>query len=167
MADKPNNCKIVLLGESGVGKTCIISRYVNGTYDDKSESTNGASYASKTIEIQGKNLRFDIWDTAGQEKYRSLTKFFYKDATIAILVYDITRKQSFEEWKNYWYDQLKTCGEKNVVGIAGNKCDKFDEEEVSETEAKEFASSVDAVFGLTSAFKNSGIDELFNKVGSK
>jgi small GTP-binding protein len=168
MADKPNNCKIVLLGESGVGKTCIISRYVNGTYDDKSESTNGASYASKTIEIQGKNLRFDIWDTAGQEKYRSLTKFFYKDATIAILVYDITRKQSFEELKNYWYDQLKTCGEKNVViGIAGNKCDKFDEEEVSETEAKEFASSVDAVFGLTSAFKNSGIDELFNKVGSK
>ena len=56
MADKPNNCKIVLLGESGVGKTCIISRYVNGTYDDKSESTNGASYASKTIEIQGRNL---------------------------------------------------------------------------------------------------------------
>ena len=168
MADKPNNCKIVLLGESGVGKTCIISRYVNGTYDDKSESTNGASYASKTIEIQGKNLRFDIWDTAGQEKYRSLTKFFYKDATIAILVYDITRKQSFEELKNYWYDQLKTCGEKNVViGIAGNKCDKFDEEEVTENEAKEFASSVDAVFGLTSAFKNSGIDELFNKVGSK
>ena len=168
MADKPSNCKIVLLGESGVGKTCIISRYVNGTYDDKSESTNGASYASKTIEIQGRNLRFDIWDTAGQEKYRSLTKFFYKDATIAILVYDITRKQSFEELKNYWFEQLKTCGEKNVViGIAGNKCDKFDEEEVSEADAKEFAQSVDAVFGLTSAFKNSGIDELFNKVGSK
>lgn len=110
------SCKLVLLGESGVGKTCIISRYVKNLFDDRSETTSGASYASKVIQLdddQG-SLRLDIWDTAGQEKYRSLTKFFYKDAAIAVLVYDITRRDSFNEIQEYWYDQLKTCGEKNV-----------------------------------------------------
>ena len=170
MTDKGNSCKVVLLGESGVGKTCIISRYVNNTYDEKSETTNGASYASKIIELEQykQSLRFDIWDTAGQEKYRSLTKFFYKDAAIAVLVYDITRRDSFEEVKNYWYEQLKTCGEKNIViGLAGNKCDIFDKEAVTEEEAKNFANEIGAQFQLTSAFKNMGIDDLFRMVGCK
>ena len=170
MTDKGNSCKVVLLGESGVGKTCIISRYVNNTYDEKSETTNGASYASKVIELEQykQSLRFDIWDTAGQEKYRSLTKFFYKDAAIAVLVYDITRRDSFEEVKNYWYEQLKTCGEKNIViGLAGNKCDMFDKEAVTEEEAKNFANEIGAQFQLTSAFKNMGIDDLFRMVGCK
>ena len=170
MSDKTPNCKVVLLGESGVGKTCIISRYVNNTYDEKSETTNGASYASKVIDFEQyqKSLRFDIWDTAGQEKYRSLTKFFYKDAAIAILVYDITRRDSFDEVKNYWYEQLKTCGEKNIVlGIAGNKCDMFDKEAVTEEEAEALAKQIGAQFKLTSAFKNNGIDELFKLVGNK
>ena len=162
MTDKGNSCKVVLLGESGVGKTCIISRYVNNTYDEKSETTNGASYASKIIELEQykQSLRFDIWDTAGQEKYRSLTKFFYKDAAIAVLVYDITRRDSFEEVKNYWYEQLKTCGEKNIViGLAGNKCDIFDKEAVTEEEAKIFANEIGAQFQLTSACENMGIDD--------
>lgn len=170
MADKGNSCKVVLLGESGVGKTCIISRYVNNTYDEKSETTNGASYASKIIELEQykQSLRFDIWDTAGQEKYRSLTKFFYKDAAIAVLVYDITRRDSFEEVKNYWYEQLKTCGEKNIViGLAGNKCDMFDKEAVTEEEARNFANEIGAQFQLTSAFKNMGIEDLFRMVGCK
>ena len=117
MSDKSQSCKVVLLGESGVGKTCIISRYVNNTYDERSETTNGASYASRVVEFEryGKSLRLDIWDTAGQEKYRSLTKFFYKDAAIAVLVYDITRRNSFDEVRKYWYEQLKTCGEKNLT----------------------------------------------------
>ena len=122
MSDTSQKCKVVLLGESGVGKTCIISRYINNTYDEKTESTNGASYASKTLtfEKEGKSIKFDIWDTAGQEKYRALTKFFYKDALIAILVFDITRRDSFEEIKNYWYQQLKNYGEKNTSKIFYN-----------------------------------------------
>ena len=170
MSDKANSCKVVLLGESRVGKTCIISRYVNNTYDEKSETTNGASYASKVIDLEQykQSLRFDIWDTAGQEKYRSLTKFFYKDAAIAILVYDITRRDSFEEVRKYWYEQLKTCGEKNIViGLAGNKCDMFDKEAVTEEEARSFANEIGAQFQLTSAFKNLGIEDLFRMVGCK
>ena len=114
--DQASKCKVVLLGESGVGKTCIISRYISGSFDDKSESTNGASYASKVNDYPklGKSLRLDIWDTAGQERYRSLTKFFYKDAAIAILVYDITRKDSFDELKDYWYSQISQFAGKNI-----------------------------------------------------
>ena len=110
-------CKVVLLGESGVGKTCIIARFINNTFEDNIMSTTGASYAGKTMafdEFQGKSIKFEIWDTAGQEKYRALTKIFYKDAGVAILVYDITRKESFDEIKNYWYNQIKEFAPKNI-----------------------------------------------------
>ncbi len=163
-------CKVVLLGDSGVGKTCIISRYISGSFDSNSASTNGASYASKKVEYKdiNKTLILDIWDTAGQEKYKSLTKFFYKDAAVAILVYDISLKQSFENVKNYWYQQIQENGDKNMVlGIAGNKCDLYEEEAVPEAEAREFASSIGAIFGLTSAQNNTGINELFQDAGKK
>ena len=110
-------CKVVLLGESGVGKTCIISRYTNNTFEENIMSTTGASYCGKAMtfdEYGGKTIKFEIWDTAGQEKYRALTKIFYKDAAVAILVYDITRKDSFDEIKNYWYHQIKESGKANI-----------------------------------------------------
>ena len=110
-------CKVVLLGESGVGKTCIIARFINNTFEENLISTTGASYAGKTMvfdEYEGKSIKFEIWDTAGQEKYRSLTKIFYKDAAVAILVYDITRKESYEEIQKYWYNQIKEFAPKNI-----------------------------------------------------
>ena len=110
-------CKVVLLGESGVGKTCIIARFINNTFEENLISTTGASYAGKTMtfdEFGGKGIKFEIWDTAGQEKYRSLTKIFYKDAGAAILVYDITRKESYEEIQKYWINQIKEFAPKNI-----------------------------------------------------
>ncbi len=110
-------CKVVLLGESGVGKTCIIARFINNTFEENLISTTGASYAGKTMvfdEYEGKSIKFEIWDTAGQEKYRSLTKIFYKDAAVAILVYDITRKESYDEIQKYWYNQIKEFAPKNI-----------------------------------------------------
>ena len=115
--DEAQTCKVVLLGESGVGKTCIIARFINNTFEENLISTTGASYAGKTMtfdEYDGKSIRFEIWDTAGQEKYRSLTKIFYKDAGAAILVYDITRKESYEEIQKYWYNQIKDYAPKNI-----------------------------------------------------
>ena len=162
--------KIVLLGDSGVWKTCIISRFISGQFDINVNSTNGASYASKKIDYPelGKSLMLDIWDTAGQEKYKSLTKFFYKDAAMVILVYDITRKESFDNLKNFWYKEIQTYGEKNIVlAIAGNKSDLYDDEAIPEKEAREFAKSIDAVFALTSAQNNSGINKLFQDIGNK
>ena len=163
--------KAVLLGESGVGKTCIIARFINNTFENNIMSTTGASYAGRTVafdEFGGKCIKFEIWDTAGQEKYRALTKIFYKDAGVAILVYDITRRESFDEIKNYWYHQIKECAPSNIVlGIAANKCDLYDNEQVSEEEARKFADEIGAVFKLTSASTNTGIEELFKGVGCK
>ena len=167
---KVPGCKVVLLGDSGVGKTCIISRYISGTFDENSATTNGASYCSKNISFEklGKNLLFDIWDTAGQEKYKALTKFFYKDAAVCILVYDITRKETFDNIKNYWYSQLTENSDKNIViGVAGNKCDLYENEDVPESDARKFAEEIGAVFELTSAQNNTGINELFLDVGYK
>ena len=167
---KVPGCKIVLLGDGGVGKTCIISRYISGTYDNSSAATNGASFCSKNVRFDqlGKNLLLDIWDTAGQEKYKALTKFFYKDAAVCILVYDVTRKESFQSLKDYWYSQLKENSEPDIViGVAGNKSDLYENEEVKEDEAREWAKEIGAVFELTSAQNNTGINDLFLNVGYK
>ncbi len=167
---KPPCCKVVLLGDSGVGKTCIISRYISGAFDQNSPTTNGASYASKILEFPklNKKISVDIWDTAGQEKYKSLTKFFYKDAAVAILVYDITQKDTFESMKKFWYQQLQEFGSKKIIlGIAGNKCDMYEREEVNENDAKEFAESKGAFFEITSAKNNTGINELFMNAANR
>ena len=167
---KVPGCKVVLLGDSGVGKTCIIARYISGSFDKNSPTTNGASFCSKNVRFEqlGKNLLLDIWDTAGQEKYKALTKFFYKDAAVCILVYDVTRKESFQSLKDYWYSQLKENSEPDIViGVAGNKSDLYENEEVKEEEAREWAKEIGAVFELTSAQNNTGINDLFLNVGYK
>ena len=161
--------KLVVVGDSGVGKTCIIGRFLKGTFDPYSPS-GGASYASKTIEIpeMGESLTLDIWDTVGQERYRSLTKFFFQGAKMIILVYDITIKATFDSLKKDWYPSVKEISEPNVlIGIAGNKSDLYDEEDVPEEEAREFAKSIGAIFRLTSAQNNSGIYELFRDMAKK
>ena len=110
------NCKVVLLGETSVGKTSLISRYVNNTFETNGLTTTGASYAYKAIYLKqyNKSIKFEIWDTAGQEKFRSLAKVFYKNAAVCILVYEITRRASFEELKKYWIEEIKTNGSKNI-----------------------------------------------------
>ena len=163
-------CKVVLVGDTGVGKTCIIQRYVNNNYVEGGESTVASTYTYKVLNYPkfNKSISFDIWDTAGQELYRALAKNFYLNASIGILVYDIRRKSSFESIQNYWYEQLKESGEENmIIGIAGNKCDLFGEEDVDEEEVKKFAKSIGAVFKLTSCKECIGIDELFEECGKK
>ena len=163
-------CKVVLLGDSGVGKTSIISRYISGFFDKNSPTTNGSSFCCKNVRFEqlDKNLLLDIWDTAGQEKYKSLSRFFYKDAAVCILVYDITWKETFDSLKDYWYNQLKEYGEPDIIlGVAGNKYDLFENEKVNEEEAREWAKEIGAVFELTSAQNNTGINDLFLKVGYK
>ena len=164
-------CKVVLLGESGVGKTCIISRFINNTFEEGLMSTNGASYASKIStfpEYENRTIKFEIWDTAGQEKYRALNQIFYKDASICILVYDVTSMISFKALQDYWCQQVKEQAPKNVVfGLAGNKCDLIEKEEVSEEMARNLAKEMNAIFETTSAAKNIGVEQLFHNVGCK
>ena len=102
-------CKVVLLGESGVGKTSIIQRYINNSFNPGVSSTGGANFTSKTMNFveEKRRIKFEIWDTAGQEKFRSLAKVFYKNAAVCVLVYDICRSESFEELENFWVDEIK------------------------------------------------------------
>ena len=164
-------CKIVLLGESGVGKTCIISRFINNTFEEGLMSTNGASYASKSCsfpEYENRTIKFEVWDTAGQEKYRALNQIFYKDASICILVYDITNESSFKALQDYWFQQVKESAPRNIVlGLCANKCDLIEKEQVSEEKARNFAKETNAIFETTSAAKNIGIDLLFHNLGCK
>ena len=167
---KSNDCKVVLLGGSGVGKTSIITRFVSSTFNENHSATIGGYFINKEIFIEKYNIdiKLNIWDTAGQERYRSLTKFFYKDAKIIILTYDITKAETFEELKNYWYDQLKNISlDKIVIGIAGNKSDLIGDEKVNEEEVREYASKIEATFRLTSALNNNGIEELFKELIEK
>ena len=162
--------KLVFVGDTEVGKSCLITRFIKGVFETNLKETTKANYVSKTIEIPeiGESITFDIWDTNGREKFKSMARIFYKGAKMAILVYDTTRKESYDNIKNWWYKDIKEHGDPDIViGIAGNKSDRYDDEEVPEQEAREFAESIGAVFSLTSAQNNSGIDELFKDMGKK
>ena len=117
MTDKEAlQCKVVLIGETGVGKTSLINRYTKNKFSEIEAITPGASFTVKIIFLKDYNqsIKFEIWDTAGQEKYRALAKVFYKNAAVCVLVYDITRKNSFEALKNYWINEIKANGQPNL-----------------------------------------------------
>ena len=167
--NEENNFKIVLIGESGVGKTSIISQFIDKVFEPELQTSTGGSFSSKELIFDnGKTLKLEIWDTAGQEKYRALTKIFYKSASAALLVYDITKRKTFEELKSYWILQIKESAPKNIItAIVGNKEDLLDKEEVDEKEARNFAEDNGALFFTTSAKNSVGINELFFEIGKK
>ena len=157
--------KVILLGDCGVGKTNIILRFMKDEFDEDSITTTGSSYTMKKIEKDNITYRLNIWDTAGQEKYRSLTKIFLQDANIIILVYSIVEEITFDNL-DYWYNIIiDNCGEDIVIAIVGNKHDLYFEEAVDEDKAQNYANKKNAIFKLVSAKENKlGIDELFNIV---
>jgi len=112
-------CKVVLLGESAVGKTSIIQNYVNNIFEATVYPTGTANFFSKVayFEKEKKKIRFEIWDTAGQEQYHSIAKMYFLDASICILVYDITQRKSFEELKKFWIDEIRDVCESNTSKI--------------------------------------------------
>jgi len=170
MTDSSLPIKCVLLGETAVGKTCLINRFVNNTFQEDFVPTMVGCYSSKDIfyDKANKKIKYEIWDTAGQEKYRSINKIFYQDTSIAILVFDITRKDTFEALKNYWYLELRDNSPKDIViAIAANKCDLYEYEEVSHDEVEEFGKSINALYEQTSAKTGEGIKDLFNSIGYK
>lgn len=133
-------------------------------------STTSAQFVSKKIAFDkyNKSIKFDIWDTAGQEKYRSIARIFYKDALVVLLVYDITRRTSFEQIEQFWIVQVNDFAPSNVmVVLVANKSDLYSEEEVSDSEGLLFAQSIGAMFKTTSARSNTGIDTLFERIGTK
>ena len=167
----PDTLKVVLLGEAGVGKTCIISQFISGVFDPDTISSLSAQFITKNMELKDikKVIKYDIWDTAGQERFRALAKIFYKDAKVICLVYDITSRKSFEELKEFWYEQqtkLNVDGDP-IFAVVANKNDLYEIQQVNDEEGKEFAKSINAIFQSTSAKSDSGITKLFENIGHR
>jgi small GTP-binding protein len=115
--DELKKIKVILVGESGVGKTCIIYRYIEDKFNEDTLSSISMSCAEKKIKLNDENkteMLFEIWDTCGQEKYRHLSKLYFKEAKAAILVYDTTSKTSFNDIKNYWYNNVKENSSEDI-----------------------------------------------------
>ncbi|KAH0789637.1 small GTP-binding protein [Histomonas meleagridis] len=162
-----NEVKVVLLGQSAVGKTCIVSYLINGKYDDSASPTLGASYASKTLDVDGKKVSLQIWDTAGQERFRVLAPMYYRGAQAAILCYSIIDESTFTEI-DYWSSNLKeNAGPDVELFLVGNKCDLEKDRIISEEQGNAKASSIGAQFFETSALTGSGIEDLFTTISKK
>ena len=153
--DNPKHFKVVFLGENYVGKTVLIDSFFNGYFSDTNySSTCGLSCKTKTINHGNKNYSFDIWDTPGYERYRSLYKFFLKDANIIVLVYDIAKEYTFLEL-DYWINAILTqIGPEVSIILVGNKSDLFENEEIREEDAVKFAEILNAKFSLISVKEN-------------
>ena len=161
--------KLILIGELGVGKASIITRFTNGTFDPNTVTPSITPFFRKNVDLpDGEAITFDIWDPSGQEKYRSLTRFFYKDARAIVLVYDVTNKNSFNEIKNFQYEETKQVESINIViSIAANKYDLYEQKQVSNEEGEEFAKSIGSIFVSTSAKNASSINALFENIAHK
>uniref|UniRef100_A0A672JFY9 RAB22A, member RAS oncogene family n=1 Tax=Salarias fasciatus TaxID=181472 RepID=A0A672JFY9_SALFA len=150
--------------ETGVGKSSIVWRFVEDSFDPNINPTIGASFMTKTVQYQNELHKFLIWDTAGQERFRALAPMYYRGSAAAIIVYDITKEDSFQTLKN-WVKELRQHGPPNiVVAIAGNKCDLSDAREVPEKDAKDYADSIHAIFVETSAKNAININEVFIEI---
>lgn len=153
--------KVVLLGDTGVGKSSLVLRFVTNNFKPYSESTIGASFMSKVINHGGKQVKFQIWDTAGQEKYHSLAPMYYRGAAAAVVVYDITKPQTFVTLKN-WVEELRSQGPKDIaIAIVGNKADLEDRREVDRVTAESYARDLNALYVETSAKADTNIQDLF------
>ena len=159
--------KLVLIGDSGVGKTNILSRYLTNQFSASTQPTVGVEFGSKIIKKGEKLIKLQIWDTAGQERYKSITSAYYKGAKGAFVVYDISRKSTFDN-VDKWINELKNNGSEDVfILLVGNKSDLNDQREISEEEVKKKAEVYNIAFCETSALKGNNIEFAFESLIDK
>ncbi|GAB9470257.1 Ras-like protein rab-11b [Globisporangium polare] len=156
--------KIVLIGDSGVGKSNLLSRFTRNEFNLESKSTIGVEFATKSIVAEGKTIKAQIWDTAGQERYRAITSAYYRGAVGALLVYDITKHVTFENVER-WLKELRDHADANtVIMLVGNKSDLRHLRAVSTEEAMAFAEKNNLAFIETSALEATGVDTAFQRI---
>ena len=156
--------KIVLIGDTSVGKTNILSKYLSDEFDPESKATVGVEFGTKNFKIENNIVKVQIWDTAGQERYRSITNAYYKGAKGALLVYDITNKKSFDNLDK-WISDLKTNGDEKIsIVLLGNKSDLESQRVISTEEGKNKAELFKFAFMETSALNGSNIEKAFDEL---
>lgn len=167
MADEENYdvlFKIVLIGDSFVGKTNIMSKYLMNEFHEDSKATVGVEFGAKKFDIEGKSVKAQIWDTAGQERYKSITTTYYKGAKGALIVYDITRKETFDS-VDRWISELLNSGDKNMTMLLiGNKCDLDNQRQVTKEQGEEKAKAFKVAFLETSASSGENLDVAFEMI---
>ena len=153
--------KFIIIGDPSVGKSNILLKYVHNKFTNEYQSTIGVEFAAKNINIDGKIFRIQIWDTAGQENFRSLTRSYFKNSACAIITYDITNKESFDNVEE-WINEIKNQSSKDILLVlVGNKNDLENERDVSFDEGEQFAKNNNMIFYETSAKTGKNVNEIF------
>ncbi len=167
MTESTNTFKILTIGESGVGKTSILRRFVENKFLKNHLATIGIDFRTKVFHINGKDIKLKIWDTAGQERYHNITSQIFKGADGIILVYDVNEEITFTKIQN-WMDQIKSNVSKDEISLVllGNKCD-LEERVISKEKGQEMADSLDVSYYETSALMGTGINEAFEGLTKK
>ena len=156
--------KVILVGDSGVGKTCLLSMYVKGVIE-QTIPTIAVEFCTKEIELyDGTKIKVQLWDTAGQERFKSLAMTYYRKAYGILLLFDVTKKSSFNACKNYLEDVRNNSDKKCVIYLVGNKIDLADERQITKEEAEDFAKKENIKYIETSAIKNMKVTEAFTSL---
>ncbi|GLC77750.1 hypothetical protein PLESTF_001063800 [Pleodorina starrii] len=165
----PPHVKLVLLGDSGVGKSCLALRFKHGCFDPGCRTTVGAAFTAATVTVPGSGAtcKLEIWDTAGQERYMSLAPLYYRGAHAAAIVYDITERRTLAK-AQYWLEELRRyAGHSMVLMLVGNKSDLVSQRQVGEEEGRQLADSIGALFVESSAASGSNVAEVFEGVAGR
>ena len=155
--------KLIFLGDQSVGKSCILNRFMNDTFTEEYQATIGLDFQSKNVQIDGQDIHLLLYDTAGQEKFRSLIPMYTRDSNIILLVYDIACKESFEHLPDWLNDLSNVKLDEVIFALVGNKNDLQDKREVSTEEGEKFAKEHDYIFQEVSAKTSDGFSDLFYK----
>ncbi len=159
--------KFILIGNSGVGKSSLLFQFIEHRFKNGIEPTIGIEFGTKMIEVGGKTVRLQIWDSAGQENYRSITRAYYRNSICTLLVYDVTSRKSFEDVK-VWFDEAKTYGNENMYFVlVGNKCELEGNREVAASEGERLARENGVLFFETSAIQKINVDKAFIAITEK
>ncbi|KAH0790849.1 Ras family protein [Histomonas meleagridis] len=160
--------KVVLIGSASTGKTSLLTRFVHDRFSTLTEATIGASFVQKIITVDDTDVKLEIWDTGGSERYRSLVPMYYRDARAAVLVYDVTNETSFQEAEQ-WYSEFRERGQPNAIVVcAANKCDLESQRQVTKKAGEEFAIEKQIEYIRdTSALSGEGIRELFTDLAKE
>lgn len=162
--------KLVLLGEAAVGKSSIVLRFVSNDFSENKEPTIGAAFLTQRVNIGDQTVKFEIWDTAGQERFASLAPMYYRNAQAALVVYDVTKPQSFIKAR-HWVKELHEQASKGIIiALVGNKLDMVEtggERKVAKEEAEKLAEEEGLLFFETSAKTGENVNEVFLGIGEK
>ena len=159
--------KLILIGNSGVGKSSIIQRYMKQTFEESYKCTIGVDFLMKTLEINNKTVKLQLWDTAGQEKYKSMVASYYRGANVALVVFDLTNHSSFDSLPLWIENYYKNGPEQKNIILIGNKNDLVEERQVTKEEAELFSETNNMMYFETSAKEGDNIEYVFNYTAEK